>query len=53
MSRWILYALQFVGKVSIASKVVIVITDHHRNLDVRTDYSELIENGLVRLYYML
>ena len=45
--------LQFVRKVSIASKVVVVITDHHGDLDVRTDYSELIENGLVRLYYVL
>ena len=35
-------------KVWVASEVVIVIADHHGDLDTRTGGSELIENGLVR-----
>src|SRR5215470_14712138 len=35
-------------KVCVASEVVIVITDHHGDLDMCAGGSELIENGLVR-----
>ena len=39
---------QFVRKGRIASQVVIVIADHHGDLDARSGGAELIENGLVR-----
>ena len=37
----------------VASKVVIVIADHHRNLDTFAGGAELIENGLVRRNYVI
>src|SRR5215472_5427833 len=41
-------SLQPSCKVCVASEVVIVIADHHGDLDMCTGGSELIENGLVR-----
>jgi hypothetical protein len=35
-------------KVCVATEVVIVIADHHSDLDTSPGRSELIENGLVR-----
>src|SRR6516165_11361913 len=45
--------LQLGRELRVASKVIIVITDHHSDLDACTSSPELIENGLVRLYYVL
>src|SRR6516162_2557449 len=45
--------LQLGRKFRVASKVVIVIPDHHCNLYACTRGSKLVENGLVRLHYMI
>src|SRR5262245_45963771 len=37
----------------VASKIVIVIADHHRDLDARAGGAELIEDGLVRRNYVI
>src|SRR5215813_9646611 len=44
---------QFGGKFGVASKIVIVIADHHGDLDARPGSAELIENGLVRGNYVI
>src|SRR5262249_4382770 len=44
---------QFGGKFGVASKIVIVIADHHGDLDARPGSAELIENGLVCRNYVI
>jgi hypothetical protein len=45
--------LQPGAKIWVASEVVIVIADHHGDFDAGPGGSKLIENSLVRLYYVL
>src|SRR5262245_36002528 len=44
---------QFGGKLGVASKIVIVIADHHGDLDAVPSDAELIENGLVCRNYVI
>src|SRR5262245_1084800 len=44
---------QFGGKFGVASKIIIVIADHHGDFDAGPSSAELIENGLVCRNYVI
>src|SRR6516162_10089741 len=44
---------QFGGKFGVASKIIVMIADHHGDLDARSSGAELIENGLVCRNYVI
>src|SRR5262249_30918073 len=45
--------LKLGGKFGVASKIIVMIANHHGDLDACPDSAELIENGLVRRNYVI